>query len=189
QRLLLHRGGSTALASLRSVVARTKRPQTRVQAIWTLADLGGLDEASILSGLGDTDARGREAGGEVVEPLLRGSSRAAEAVLRLADDSDARVRFRAALLMGRWEDHRAGEALAKLARRDGRDSWMRAAILCSAVPHVPALMAGLLAGDQAAAPPPEFVEPLLALAGSMPGGGLDEAATRSIGRPGGQGGR
>jgi putative membrane-bound dehydrogenase-like protein len=189
QRLLLHRGGSTAIASLRSLVARTKRPQTRVQAIWALADLGGLDEASVLSGLDDTDAIVREAVVEAVEPLLRDSSRVAEAVLRLADDPEDRVRFRVALLMGRWEDHRAGEALAKLARRDGRDSWMRAAILCSAVPHVPTLLAGLPGGDHFAAPPPEFVEPLLALAGSLPGGGLEEAAARSIGRPAGQGGR
>ncbi len=36
----------------------TKRPQTRVQAIWTLADLGGLDEPSALAGLTDTDAAG-----------------------------------------------------------------------------------------------------------------------------------
>ena len=67
--------------------------------------------------------------------------------LRLADDPEARVRFRVALLLGDWDDHRAGEALARLARRDGNDRWMRAAILCSAVPHVPALVAGLLGGE------------------------------------------
>ena len=34
-----------------------------------------------------------------------------------------------------------------------------------------------------------MVEPLLALAGALPGGGLSDAAIRSIGRPAGQGGR
>jgi putative membrane-bound dehydrogenase-like protein len=188
QRLLLHRGRSTAFAALRSLVAGTKRPQARVQAIWTLADLGGLDEASALAGLNDTDPRVREAIVEAVEPLLGKSSAVADAVLRLADDGAPRVRFRLALLLGNWEDHRAGEALAKLARCDGRDAWMRAAILCSAMPHVGALLAGLLGGDPAAPPPPEIVEPMLALAGALPGG-LDEAAARSIGRPAGQGGR
>ena len=188
QRLLLHQGGTTAFRALRALVAQTKRPQTRAQAIWTLADLGGLDESSALRGLQDRDPRVREAVVEAVEPLLRKSSAVAGAVLRLAEDPADRVRFRLALLMGDWVDHRAGEALAKLARRDGRDRWTRAAILCSAIPHVPTLLAGLLGGEEAAAPP-EFVEPLLALAGSLPGGGLDEAAARSIGRPAGQGGR
>ena len=186
-RLLLHRGGSTAFGPLRSVVARTKRPQARVQAIWALADLGGLDETSALAGLNDADARVREAVVEAVEPLLKRSSSVADAVLKLVDDPEPRVRCRVALLLGNWDDRRAGEALARLATRDGRDSWMRAAILCSATPHVPALLAGVLGGDQPAAPP-EFVEPLLALAGAMPGGGLNEAAARSIGRPAGQGG-
>src|SRR5262249_54049349 len=71
QRLLLHRGGSTAIASLRSLAAQTKRPQARVQAIWTLADLEGLDESTALLGLIDNDARVREAIVEAVEPLLR----------------------------------------------------------------------------------------------------------------------
>ncbi len=62
-----------------------------------------------------------------------------------------------------------------------------AAILTSAVPHLPALLTNLLGGDGAEKPGP-IVEPLLALAGSLPGG-LSEAAVRSIGRPAGQGSR
>ena len=47
QRLLLHRRdpGRDRAPAERSSIA-TKRPKTRVQAIWTLADLGGLDEPS-----------------------------------------------------------------------------------------------------------------------------------------------
>jgi putative heme-binding domain-containing protein len=189
QRLLLHRGGTTAIPALRELAVRTRRPQARVQAIWALADLGGLDESSAMAGLIDRDSRVREAVLEAVEPLLRKSDTVAEAVLRLADDPEARVRFRLALLLGNWDDHRAGEALAKLARRDGKDAWMGAAVLCSAMPHVPALLSGLLGGEGAGEPPPEMVEPLLALAGALPGGGLSATAIRSIGRPAGQGGR
>ncbi len=187
ERLLLHRGGRGAVGALRSLVASTKRPQARVQAIWTLADLGGLDDASAMAGLNDTDPRVREAVVAAVEPLLRGSPAVAEAVLRLAEDRAARVRFRVALLLGNWDDHRAGEALARLARRDGGDSWMRAAILCSALPHVPALLAELLGREGEGTPPP-IVEPVLELAGSLPGG-LSEAVVRSIGRPAGRDGR
>jgi putative membrane-bound dehydrogenase-like protein len=188
QRLLLHRGGTTAVPALRELAKATKRGQTRVQAIWTLADLGELDEASATVGLTDRDPRVREAVVEAVEPLLRTSESVAGAALRLVDDPAARVRFRLALLMGHWDDHRAGEALAKLARRDGKDAWMRAAIFTSALPHVPDLLGGLL-GDEGGEPAPEMVEPLLALAGALPGGGLSEQAVRSIARPAGQGGR
>ena len=68
----------------------TKRPKTRVQAIWTLADLGGLDEPSALAGLTDPDPRVRESvdrGGRAAADASR--RRSAEAVLRLADDPRA----------------------------------------------------------------------------------------------------
>src|SRR5262249_20007715 len=61
QRLLLHRGGTSAFGPLRMMATGTKRPAARVQAIWTLADLGGLDESSALAGLTDADPRVREA--------------------------------------------------------------------------------------------------------------------------------
>ncbi len=124
QRLLLHRGGSGAIGPLRALITRTKRPQTRVQAIWTLADLGGLDATSALAGLTDRDPRVREAIVAAVELLLTRSGPVGEAVLGLSDDPEPRVRFRVALLLGNWDDHRAGEALASLARRDGGDPWM-----------------------------------------------------------------
>ena len=81
-----------------------------------------------------------------------------------------RVRFQVALALGNWDDQRAGEALARLARRDGNDPWMRAAILSSAVPHVDdaAGRAAADGGGRATPPPAAMVEPLLALAGSLP---------------------
>src|SRR5262249_39113157 len=48
QRLLLHRGGTEAFTPLRVLAIQTHRPKTRVQALWTLADLGGLDEPTAL---------------------------------------------------------------------------------------------------------------------------------------------
>jgi hypothetical protein len=58
QRLLLHRRDFAAIELLRDLVQKTARPKTRVQAIWTLADLAGLDERSALAGWGRSlDAR------------------------------------------------------------------------------------------------------------------------------------
>ena len=55
QRLLLHRGDPAAIAPLRELAAHTEKPRTRVQALWTLADLGGLDESTALAALADPD--------------------------------------------------------------------------------------------------------------------------------------
>jgi putative heme-binding domain-containing protein len=66
---------------------------------------------------------------------------------------------------------------------------MRAAILSSALPHVAALLSNLIGGGDGNPPPPAMVEPLLALAGSLPSGTLNASVTRAIGEPAGQGGR
>jgi putative heme-binding domain-containing protein len=52
-------------------------------------------------------------------------------LLRLADDGDGRVRLHVALALGETDDPRAITALAAIARSDGAQPWMRAAILSS----------------------------------------------------------
>jgi len=188
-RLLLHRRDPAAIEPLRTLASTTLRPKTRVQAIWTLADLGGLDEPTALAGLTDSHPEVRSSVIAAVEPMLGSSAKVAESMLQLDGDADPQVRFQVALVLGNWEDPRAGLALARLARRDGQDPWMRAAILSSALPHVTTLLANLIAGGDGNAPPPAMVEPLLALAGSLPKQSLDTAVTRSIGEPAGKGGR
>jgi len=187
ERLLLHLRDPAAVAPLRALAIATKRPKSRVQAIWTLALLHGLDEPAALAGLTDRNPQVRRSVIAAVESLLGSSSKVTESVLALAGDANAQVRFQVALLLGNWDDRRAGDALALLARRDGNDPWMRAAILSSAVPHLATLLANLVGAGDESAPPPAMVEPLLALAGSIPGQGLNAAVARSIGEPG-QGG-
>jgi putative membrane-bound dehydrogenase-like protein len=188
QRLLLHRGGAAAFAPLRALATNTSQPKTRVQAIWTLADLGGLDESTALAGLKDDRPLVRQSVLPAVGPLLRSSPQVRAAALRLSDDADPQVRFQLALALGNWTDRRAGLALAALARRDGTDPWMRAAVLSSALPHVGTLLAELVGGG-GKAPPPAMVEPLLAMAGSISDPAIEGAVTRSINEPAGPGGR
>ena len=121
QRLLLHRGDPAAIAPLRELVAHTESPRTRVQALWTLAGLGGLDESTALAALADPDPEVRRNASKAAGPLVSTSPRVAEAVLRLADDADARVRLQVAILLGDWHDPRAGRALA----RPGAPGWGR----------------------------------------------------------------
>jgi putative membrane-bound dehydrogenase-like protein len=189
QRLLLHRRDSNAIAPLQALATRTRQPKTRVQAIWTLADLSALDERSAVAGLTDSRLEVRSSVIAAVGPMLGHSPRITETILHLADDADARVRFQVALTLGNWDDRRAGEALTRLARRDARDPWMRAAILSSAVPHVATLLANLIGGQTGAPPPQSMVEPLLALAGTLSERGLNASVARAIGEPAGPNGR
>jgi len=188
QRLLLHRNDGTAIGPLRTLASTTHTSKTRVQAIWTLADLGGLDEPTALAGLTDSHPEVRSSVIAAVGPMLGSSAKIAGSMLALAGDADPQVRFQVALVLGNWEDRRAGLALARLARRDGHDPWMRAAVLSSALPHVTTLLANLIGGGEGDATAPAMVEPLLALAGSLPDRSLNAAVARSIGEPAGPGG-
>ena len=191
QRLLWHGRDPAAIALLRRLVIATKRPKTRVQAIWTLAELRHLDEPSLLAGLEDRDPCVREA----VIPAAWTNSQSpvvADALFGLADDSDARVRFQVALALGNINQRRCGETLAKLARRDGNEPWMRAAILSSAPRHVDTLLLALLranAAGQGNPPPVAIVGPLLRLAVAGQDRTPIELLTRTITVPDGQGGR
>jgi putative membrane-bound dehydrogenase-like protein len=174
QRLLMHRNDPAAIELLRSLVRTTTNPKTRVQAVWTLAVLGGLDEATALAALKDTRPEVRRNVVRAAGGLLPTGPHLAEAVAACADDPDASVRLQAALALGNWHDPRAGAALARIARRDAEDQWIRAAVLSSAVPHVAVLLPELFQGG--AEPPRAIVEPLVALAGSI----RDERAIRSV---------
>jgi putative membrane-bound dehydrogenase-like protein len=191
QRLLLHRRDPAAIAPLRSLAIATKQPKTRVQAIWTLADLGGLDEPSLRAGLEDSDPRVRESVTATAWPLAQQSRIAMDALVRMVDDADVRVRFQVALALGNCSEERAGVALARLVGRDGNDPWLRAAILSSAAGHVDTLLLTLLRENVPAQGngAPALLGPLLNLAISRSNRAPIELITRTIAQPAGQGGR
>ncbi|MCP4846488.1 MAG: c-type cytochrome [Verrucomicrobiaceae bacterium] len=62
-----------------------------------------------------------------------------QGLIDAAKDPDAKVRLQAAFSLGEFEDKRAGTALVEIARRDGSDPYVAAAVLSSAVPHFKAL--------------------------------------------------
>jgi putative membrane-bound dehydrogenase-like protein len=192
QRLLLHRRDPDALGLLRKLVLETKRSKTRVQAIWTLADLNGLDEVSMLAGLQDLDPRVRESVIPTVLMLGRPSREFSLVLRQLAGDVDARVRFQAALALGDCEGEIAGAALSSLALRDQKDSWMRAAVLSSAVPHLDRLLRTFLSapagGPGESAASVDMLGPLLSMAVSRGDQGPFAAIAKAIAIPAGKDG-
>ncbi len=187
QRLLLHANDRAAIEPLRALVRSTNRPQTRLQTVWTLAILNGLDEGTALTALADPHPLVRRGAIKVGEQLLKIAPRFAQQVLRAADDSDARVRFQLALSLGNWDDARAGATLARILRRDPYDPWIRAAVLTSALPHVTGLLVELF--RPGVEPPPlAVVAPLVVLAGSGCDRPAINALMSTIGTPAGKGG-
>jgi putative membrane-bound dehydrogenase-like protein len=192
QRLLLHRRDLTATALLRTLAIATKRPKTRVQSIWTLAALRQLDEPSAMAGLDDPDGRVTAAVIGAIGPVARTSRLVADALIRLADHADPHVRLQATLALGFCEDSRASHALASLARRDGNDSWMRAAILSAAPPHADRLLLDLLRDNPVArqnSATVAILEPLLRMSVSRKDRLPIDQLVRAIAVPAEQGGR
>jgi putative membrane-bound dehydrogenase-like protein len=131
QRLLVGRRDRAAVPFLRATVREGRREVARIHALWTLAGLAALEAGEIVEGLRDRHAAVRENAVRLAEARLGTSSDLLGHVLRLANDPDDRVRFHVALALGESSDPRAIDALAAIARRDGADRWVRAAVLSS----------------------------------------------------------
>ncbi len=129
RRLLLERGDPAAVPLLEKCAADAALPESRTIALWILRDLGRLSTASILTALRDSTAGVREQGVTLAAEFLPRTPELVVPLLASGDDSDARVRFLAALALGSMEDPRAVGKLAAIAVRDGEDRWARAAVL------------------------------------------------------------
>jgi putative heme-binding domain-containing protein len=130
QRRLVERQAVGAVPSLRALAA-TAGESGRLHALWTLDALGALEDEDVVRGARDPLASVRENAVRLAERRIPGSPRLIDAVLALADDPDARVRLHVALALGATTDVRATRALAAIARRDGVDRWVRAAVFSS----------------------------------------------------------
>ncbi|MEW4568478.1 PVC-type heme-binding CxxCH protein [Tautonia sp. JC769] len=133
QRLLLQREDPESVAPLRELARSSKSPEGRAHAAWLLEHAGELDGETLLGLLGDDHPRIREQGALLVERRLAGERELLDAVIDLADDDDARVRFQAALALGFVDDDVILDPLATIARLGAGDRWTRAAV-GSAVP-------------------------------------------------------
>jgi putative membrane-bound dehydrogenase-like protein len=131
QRLVVERRDRAAVPHLQRLLQASTGEIARVHALWTLDGLAALETEDVARGLNDQHAGVRENAVRLAAARLAKSDDLLSSVLRLAGDADGRVRFQVALALGETADPRAVSTLAALARRDGAQSWMRAAILSS----------------------------------------------------------
>ncbi len=129
QRLLVERAEVSAVPAIEKIAATGSSPEGRTRALWTLQGLGQLQPKYVLGALKDPSPGVREQGVRLGAELMTGNPEIAAALLAVAADENARVRFCAALALGSWSDPRAVAPLAAIAARDGADRWTRAAVL------------------------------------------------------------
>jgi putative membrane-bound dehydrogenase-like protein len=153
QRLLYQRQDQSAVPLLRRLAHQSRFPLAQLHALWTLDGLGALEPADVVSALTSPASGLREHGLRLAEPRLKEAPELAEKVLALSQDADTRVRFQAALTLGELARDEATAALARLAHRDGKDPWLRLAVLSSSGERAGRLLALLVQG-----PPEAFAE-------------------------------
>jgi putative membrane-bound dehydrogenase-like protein len=125
------------------LLKQTDRPETRVLVLWWLRNCGELAVDDLIAALADRSAGVREHAVRLSERFL-GAPEVLDKVVALAGDSAVRVRFQAAFTLGESRDPRAVAALARIARTDASDPWIRAAVLSSSSALSDRLLAVLL---------------------------------------------
>jgi putative membrane-bound dehydrogenase-like protein len=146
---LLHRGDAAkgAIEPLTKLAAQSQFPAVRGQALAALDGLKTVSDALLLQALSDADPQVRRLAVRIAESRLTGSPEVTAACLKLVRDPHFTVRYQLALSLGEWNDPRAAQTLAELARLDPDSDWLRAAVLSSAASHpVDILNAVLAAG-------------------------------------------
>lgn len=166
-RLLFERQDHAAADPLRQLLRDSNSALARLHALWSLAGLGELNPADLTSALTDACPGVREHAVRLAETFLATDESLKKAVLSLADDPDIRVRFQVAFSLGLLPDREVTLALARIARRDGADEWMRAAILSSSADRAGDLVAALIpATDSRADEPAVLLRSLATVVGA-----------------------
>ena len=130
QRRLIERGEQNAAPQLRALAA-SGGEFGRLHALWTMDALAFLKDEDLRRAMRDPLASVRENGVRLAERRIPDSPRLIDDVFPLADDADARVRLHTALALGAANDPRSITVLDAIARRDGADRWVRAAVFSS----------------------------------------------------------
>ena len=128
QRLLLDRRPTSAVPLLTDL-ARDGTALGRVHALHTLDALDALEPGVLRHALRDSASDVRENALVLAEARLDTDPSLEKAILALADDPDARVRFQLLLTLGDLTSPSARQARRELLFRDLEDPWMPVAAL------------------------------------------------------------
>ncbi len=128
-----------AVPKLRRLARSSSQPQTRVQALAALAELGHLAKGDVVATIGDEHPAVRRHAIRLGEGVAADDPTLIKHWAKLVDDPDSLVRQQLAYSLGEVAHPDAGQALVKLLRRDAADRYLVAAILSSSRPHLAAV--------------------------------------------------
>lgn len=134
QMLLQNSADKAIVPSLEKMATGSRQPLARAHALSVLENLGSLKNETLIAALHDENSGVREHALRLAEK--HGDDAVVAAAVKLADDSNAKVRLQLALSLGEWKQPVAGEALVKLAGKDRDDVMMRGALISSLLPHM-----------------------------------------------------
>ncbi|HEV3022295.1 MAG TPA: PVC-type heme-binding CxxCH protein, partial [Pirellulales bacterium] len=147
QRLLVERQETQAVPLLQRLATSGASIKGRLHALWTLDGLGALDDETLAVALDDGSAAVRKQGLRLVGARWAESEALRKALLALADDPDAAIHFRLALVLGNDpREHVA--ALIKLAETIDEEPWTAIALSGSIGSAAGAFLVELLRADQ-----------------------------------------
>jgi putative membrane-bound dehydrogenase-like protein len=144
-RLLYQRQDQAAVSALVALLAGSKEETARWHALWVLDGLKAIAPAILVPALADASPRVRELAVRLAEPRLADSPELQAACAKLAEDDDIRVRYQLAFTAGVLPDEAKVPLVARIARRDSSDSYVRFAMLSSLSTGGPALFDNLIA--------------------------------------------
>lgn len=139
-RLLYERQDRSVIPALEDLAHNAQQPQTRLEALWLLSGLNALSAEVVTLAISDSHPRVREHAVRLAERFLIEDPTLSDAVVALAGDDDARLRFQVALSIGEIlrstgsdsdRNKAAIVALSDIAYRDAADPWTRRAIASS----------------------------------------------------------
>lgn len=140
---ILWRPTAAVVPRLEALAREGVDPRTRVQALSVLDGLGMLSPTAVVLALADESSGVRENALRLAE--RRPAPYIVAAATALVGDPDAKVRLQLAFTLGEWTEPAAGAALARLLVREAGDPFLRAAGLSSALPHLSAVSAAVVA--------------------------------------------
>jgi putative membrane-bound dehydrogenase-like protein len=159
-RLLYQRQDAVAIGPLRKLAAASSLPEARIGALYALDGMGALGASEILNALADKHPRVREHAVRLVDRLpdrvdsatgvsIKPNQRIQDRLAGLVHDKDIRVRYQIAFTLGNVRftpSHLRAKLLARLLGHDGKDPWMRFAVL-SSISQIPGDVLAQLSTD------------------------------------------
>jgi putative membrane-bound dehydrogenase-like protein len=131
QQLLIQRHDAEAVPLLEKQATENERALCRVHALCTLDGLDALRPAVLEKALTDIHPGIRRHAVRLCEARLKKFPELGAALVKLVEGADSQVRLQLANSLGEWNDPRAGQALGRLALKDGSDPYLLAAVMSS----------------------------------------------------------